>query len=58
MQPDTWDELKHAMCDQFVPASYKCNLHNKLQNLEKGDMFIHESYAELQKEYGFLWGSR
>jgi hypothetical protein len=28
------------------------------KNLEKGDMFVHESYAELQKEYGFLWGSR
>jgi hypothetical protein len=49
MQPDSWGGLKQAMCDRFVPTSYKRDLRKKLQCLEQGDMSIQEYYAELQK---------
>jgi len=40
MQPDSWDELKIAMRDRFVPASYKRDLRLKLQRLEQGDLSV------------------
>jgi hypothetical protein len=49
MQPDSWDGLKQAIRDRFVPTSYKRDLHKKLQRLEQGDMSVQEYYAELQK---------
>jgi hypothetical protein len=49
MQPGSWDGLKQAMRDRFVPASYKRDLLKKLQPLQQGDMSIQEYYAELQK---------
>jgi hypothetical protein len=49
IQPTTWDALKIAMRDHFVPASYKRDLRKKLQRLEQGDMFVQDYYAELQK---------
>jgi hypothetical protein len=42
IQPVTWDELKIAMHDRFFPASYKCDLREKLQCLEQGDMSVQE----------------
>jgi hypothetical protein len=49
IQPDSWDALKIAMRDRFVPASYKRDLRKKLQRLEQGDMSVQDYYAELQK---------
>jgi hypothetical protein len=37
------------MCQKFVPPSYQHDLHNKLQCLDQGDMFIQDYYAELKK---------
>ena len=48
LQPDSWDVLKEAMRDKFIPP-YKCNLCKKLQRLEQGDMSIQEYYEEFQK---------
>jgi hypothetical protein len=48
-QPQSWDRLKEAMRDRFVPISYKRDLRKKLQCLEQGDMFVQEYFAELQK---------
>jgi hypothetical protein len=49
VQPLSWEGLKDAMRDRFVTASYKRDLHKKLQRLEQGDMSIQEYFAELQK---------
>jgi hypothetical protein len=49
IQPDSWDDLKIAMRDRFVPASYKRDMRKKLQRLDQGDMSVQEYYAELQK---------
>jgi hypothetical protein len=49
LQPHTWDELKIAICQRFVPPSYQHDLRNKLQCLDQGDMSVHDYYAELQK---------
>jgi hypothetical protein len=49
LQPHTWDELKTAMRQRFVPPSYQYNLDKKLQRLDQGDMSIQDYYAELQK---------
>ena len=49
IQPDSWDALKIAMRDRFVPASYKRDMRKKLQRLDQGDMSVQEYYAELQK---------
>jgi hypothetical protein len=49
LQPDTWDRLKAAMCDWFVPPAYQRDLHKKLQCLDLGDVSIQYYYAELQK---------
>ena len=47
--PQTWDSLKTAMQDRFVPPSYKRDLRHKLQRLEQGNMSVQEYYQELQK---------
>ena len=48
-QPQSCDRLKEAMCDRFIPVSYKRDLRKKLQRLEQGDMSVQEYFAELQK---------
>jgi hypothetical protein len=47
--PDTWERLKVAMRDRFVPPSYHRDLRNKLQHLEQGEKSVQDYYAELQK---------
>jgi hypothetical protein len=49
LQPDTWDGLKIAMRQRFVPPSYQCDLCKKLQRLVQGDMSVQDYYVELQK---------
>jgi hypothetical protein len=49
LQPDTWDRLKAAMRERFVPPIYQRDLRKKLQCLDQGDMSVHDYYAELQK---------
>jgi hypothetical protein len=49
LQPHTWDGLKTAMRQRFVPPSYQHDLRKKLQRLEKGDMSVQDYYAKLQK---------
>jgi hypothetical protein len=34
LQPDTWDRLKAAMCERFVPPAYQCDLRKQLQRLD------------------------
>jgi hypothetical protein len=50
LQPDTWDRLKVAMRERFVPPAYQCDLRKKLQRLDQGDMSVQDYYAELQKD--------
>jgi hypothetical protein len=49
LQPKTWDKLKAAMHDRFVPPSYQRDLCKKIQCLDQGDMFVQDYYVELQK---------
>jgi hypothetical protein len=49
LQPHTWDGLKIAMRQRFVPPSYQRDLRKKLQRLDQGDMFVQDYYIELQK---------
>jgi hypothetical protein len=49
LQPHTWDGLKTAMHQRFVPPSYQRDLRKKLQCLDQGDMSVQDYYAELQK---------
>jgi hypothetical protein len=49
LQLDTWDRLKAAMRERFVPPTYQCDLRKKLQRLDQGDMSVQDYYAELQK---------
>jgi hypothetical protein len=49
LQPHTWDGLKIAMRQRFVPPSYQRDLHKKLQPLDQGDMSVQDYYTELQK---------
>jgi hypothetical protein len=49
LHPHTWDGLKTAMRQRFVPPSYQHDLRKKLQRLDQGDMFVQDYYAELQK---------
>jgi hypothetical protein len=49
LQPHTWDGLKTAMRQRFVPPSYQHDLRKKLQCLDHGDMSVKDYYAELQK---------
>jgi hypothetical protein len=48
LQPHTWDGLKIAMRQRFVPP-YQRDLRKKLQCLDQGDMSVEDYYAELQK---------
>jgi hypothetical protein len=45
----TWEDLKVAMHDRFVPPSYHRELRKKLMRLEQGDKSVQDYYAELQK---------
>jgi hypothetical protein len=47
--PGTWEELKVAMRDRFVPPSYTRDLCKKLVRLEQGDKSVQDYYGELQK---------
>jgi hypothetical protein len=49
LHPDTWDKLKAAMRERFVPPTYQCDLCKKLQHINQGDMSIQDYYAKLQK---------
>jgi hypothetical protein len=49
LQPHTWDGVKIAMHQRFVPPSYQHNLRKKLQCLDQGNMSVHDYYVELQK---------
>jgi hypothetical protein len=41
--------VKKTMRQRFVPPSYQCDLHKKLQCLDQEDMSVQDYYAELQK---------
>jgi hypothetical protein len=45
----TWEGLKVAMRDHFVPPSYQRDLHKKLQRLEQDNNSVQDCYAKLQK---------
>ena len=45
----TWEELKVAMRDRFVPPSYHRDLRKKLMRLEQGEKSVQDYYGELQK---------
>jgi hypothetical protein len=49
LQPHTWDGLKIAMRQRFVPPSYQRDLRKKLIRLDQGDKSVQDYYAELQK---------
>jgi hypothetical protein len=49
LQPHTWDGLKTAMHQRFIPPSYQCDLRKKLQCLDHRDMSVQDYYVELQK---------
>ena len=46
--PGTWEELKIAMSNCFVPP-YHRDLSKKLMHLEQGEKSIQDYYVELQK---------
>jgi hypothetical protein len=48
LQPHTWEGLKTAMHQRFVPPSYQRDLRKKLQRLDQGYMSVQDYYAELQ----------
>jgi hypothetical protein len=48
-EPTTWDDLKDAMRDRFVPPSYHRELRKKLMRLDQGDKSVQDYYGELQK---------
>ncbi|PVH63952.1 hypothetical protein PAHAL_2G145100 [Panicum hallii] len=47
--PTTWEQLKIAMRDRFVPPSYHRDLRKKLMRLEQGEKSVQDYYGELQK---------
>jgi hypothetical protein len=49
LHPDTWDRLKAAMREIFVPPAYQRDLCKKLQCLDQRDMSVQDYYVELQK---------
>jgi hypothetical protein len=49
LQQYTWDGLKTAMRQRFIPPSYQRDLRKKLQRLDQGDMSLQDYYVELQK---------
>jgi hypothetical protein len=46
--PTTWDALKRAMHNHFVPPYYQRDLLKKLAHLEQGKNSVEEYYQELQ----------
>jgi hypothetical protein len=48
-EPTTWDELKDAMRDKFVPPFYHRQLHKKLMRLDQGDNSVQDYNGEFQK---------
>ena len=55
VHPLSWEGLKEEMRGRFVPASYKRDLHKKLQRLEQRDMYVQEYFVELQKGMIRCW---
>jgi hypothetical protein len=49
LQPHTWDGLKTAMRQRFIPPSYQRDLRKKLQRLDQRDMSVQDYYPELQR---------
>jgi hypothetical protein len=49
LQPNTWDRLKAAMHERFVPPTYQRDICKKLQRLDQGNMSFQDYYAELQR---------
>jgi hypothetical protein len=47
LAPTTWEALKVAMCDRFVPPSYHRELRRKLMHLDRGDKSVQDYYGEL-----------
>ena len=47
--PSTWEQLKEAMRDRFIPFSYKRDLLRKIQCLLQGNRSVQEYYKEFQK---------
>ena len=47
--PDTWEQLKVATRDRFVPPSYHRDLRKKLKHLEQGDKSVQKYYVLFQK---------
>lgn len=48
LAPTTWDALKVAMRNRFIPPSFKRDLRKKLQRLNQGNRSVEEYYQELQ----------
>ena len=48
LAPTTWDALKVAMRNRFVPPAFKRDLRKKLQRLNQGNRSVEEYYQELQ----------
>ena len=48
LAPMTWNALKVAMRNRFVPPSFQYDLRKKLERLNQGDRSIEEYYQELQ----------
>lgn len=48
LAPTTWDALKVAMRNRFIPPSFKRGLRKKLQRLNQGNRSVEEYYQELQ----------
>jgi hypothetical protein len=44
LAPTTWNALKVAMRNRFVPPSFKHDVRKKLQRLNKGDRSVEEYY--------------
>jgi hypothetical protein len=47
--PTTWDALKTAMRNRFVPSYYARDLLNKMQRFQQGSQSVEDYYQELQK---------
>jgi hypothetical protein len=40
--------MKQVMRRRFVPSSYQCDLHNRLQNLREGTKSVDDYYKEME----------
>ena len=47
-RPNTWEAMKHAMRERFMPAYYTRTLHTKLRRLTQGAKTVSEYYQEMQ----------